>query len=416
MVYSLSGRVQVGTDVGPTDSPVAGSSTAALTIDPGVVLFGSSGADFLLVNRGSQLFVNGTADRPVVMTSRSNIEGTVGPDSIGQWGGVVILGRAPFSDCAGGGTIEGDENCTGAVEGTSNAFFGGNIPSDNSGTIRYLQVRYPGFEVTTGNELNGITMAGVGSGTTFEYVQVANSSDDGIENFGGTFNAKYIALTGNDDDSFDTDSGYRGYFQFVVITHREAGGDHVWEADSNGDENNLPRQFTRLVNFTLQANDGTSILLRGGGDYGLYNGIVVGDETDSTCIDIDGNTTVQPADTNPDDGDLQEVGPPIFESVAFDCVNTASSDDDGIDDVSYLAGDNNVLDFENTLTGDFGLVNGPNETALTAFDVTTLSDFLTAVDYVGAVEEGETPWFAGWTCDIGGAGACSARPQTRTED
>ena len=305
----------------------------------------------------------------------------------------------------------GSVDCTGAVEGTSNAFFGGNLPGDNSGTLRYLQVRYPGFEVTEGNELNGITMAGVGSGTTFEYVQVANSSDDGIENFGGTYNARYVALTGNDDDSFDTDSGYRGYFQFVVITQRDAGGDRAWEADSDGDENRLPRQFTRLVNATIQANDGNAILFRGGGDYALYNTIVVGDQDDSQCIDIDGNTTVQAADD-----DLQEAGPPIFQSVVLDCEEPFSDDDDGIDEASFFTGDNNNATFSNTLTGDFGLVNGDNESDVDAFDVTELDDFLMAVDYIGAVAQGEDPWFNGWTCDIGGVGACSARPQTQVAD
>ena len=408
VIYSFSGRVQVGDDAGPTDAPAAGARQATLTIDPGVVVFGSSGGDFLLVNRGSQLNVDGSEQRPVIMTSRDNVEGTATADSIGQWGGVVILGRAPFSDCATGGAVGGAEDCTGAVEGTSQAFFGGNVPSDNSGSIRYLQVRYPGFEVTEGNELNGITLAGVGEGTTFEYVQVHNSSDDGIEHFGGTMNARYVALTGNDDDSFDTDSGYKGFYQFVVITQRQAGGDRAWEADSSDNPNFLPRQNTRLVNATIQANDGNAILLRGGGDYSLINNVVVGDQADSQCLDIDGAQTVAAADPAAD-----EEGPPTFQSVVFDCQQPTTDDDDGIDELAvFLAGgDNNNPTFDNTLQGASNLVNGPNESAVTAFDVTTLDDFLMAVDYIGAVEQGAAPWFDTWTCGLGSNPACEAAPQ-----
>lgn len=408
VVYSLNGRVEVGTDAGGATEPRANSQQANLTIEAGVVMFGSSGADFLLINRGSQLNVQGTEDRPVIMTSRTNMTGEVDENSIGQWGGLVILGRAPISDCAGDAEQGGTATCEAFVEGVSQASYGGEVADDNSGTIQYLQVRYPGFEVTEGNELNGITMGGVGTGTTFDHIQVHNSSDDGIEHFGGTVNARYVALTGNDDDSFDTDLGYKGFYQFVVITQRELGADRLWEADSEGNENAIPRQDVRLVNATMLGQSGSNqILFRGGGDYAIYNSVLASPENEQ-CLDIDGAQTVAAA--NPD---ADEVGPPRFGSFVVDCANPFVADEDGIDNAQYFVGENVDTDFSNTLGGDSGLVNGANETAVVVTDVTSLSDFLMATDYIGAVAEGETPWFNGWTCDIGGADTCIARPQTR---
>ncbi|HYI43224.1 MAG TPA: hypothetical protein VD768_06345, partial [Sphingomicrobium sp.] len=99
-IYSLSGKVQVGDDLGANPSAPNAGQAGVLTLDAGVTLFGASGADFLLVNRGSQLIVDGNASKPVVMTSRNNVVGDVNADSIGQWGGLVLLGRAPTSTCA----------------------------------------------------------------------------------------------------------------------------------------------------------------------------------------------------------------------------------------------------------------------------------------------------------------------------
>ncbi len=203
-IYSLSGKVQVGQDQGPdANAPIAGTQRGVLTIDAGVVLFGASGADFLAVNRGSQLNTDGNANAPTIMTSRNNVIGQSGASSIGEWGGLIILGRAPIGDCADQGATGGTVQCQAPVEGTSGSIYGGAAANDSSGSIRYLEVRFSGFQVDTNNELNGITLAGVGAGTIFQYVSVHNSSDDGIEWFGGTVNADHLVLTGNDDDDLD---------------------------------------------------------------------------------------------------------------------------------------------------------------------------------------------------------------------
>ncbi|HEY8508959.1 MAG TPA: hypothetical protein VIL32_11420, partial [Steroidobacteraceae bacterium] len=168
-IYSVSGRTDVGQDQGgDITAPDITRAQGVLTFEAGVTLFGSGGLDYIVVNRGSQINVQGTASEPVIMTSRQSVEGTTGVDSIGQWGGLVILGRAPISNCPG--TVpSGDPACEAQVEGTS-AFYGGNGPADNSGSIRYLRLMHSGFQILPNNELNGITLAGVGSGTTIEYV------------------------------------------------------------------------------------------------------------------------------------------------------------------------------------------------------------------------------------------------------
>jgi hypothetical protein len=285
------------------------------------------------------------------------------------------------------------------------------LPNDSSGRLTYVQVRYPGFELSTGNELNGITVGGVGRGTVLENIQVHNSSDDGIEWFGGTVNGRYLVLTGNDDDSIDTDLGYSGSNQFVIVTQRSGGGDAVWEADSNGNEDATPRQDTRFANVTAIANGGNAILLRGGGDYQLLNWVLTTSVAGSTCLDIDGNATVQAA--NPA---LDENGPPVFKSNFFGCAAPYADDTSvtaaQIQALFEVPADNNAPTGTSTLTSVF--INGANETARTPFNASTANPsgnaFLVNTTYIGAVRDAADTWWQGWTCGLPGQPACTANP------
>lgn len=404
-IYSLSGKVQVGQDRG-ADANAPTGAAGILTIDPGAVLFGGSGADFLVVNRGSQLFANGEADRPVIMTSRNNVVGGSGANSIGEWGGLVVLGRAPIADCADQGAVGGTVQCQSPVEGTSGSVYGGASNNDNSGSMRYMEVRFSGFKVDTDNELNGITLAGIGAGTTFEYVSVHNSSDDGIEWFGGTLNSRYLVLTGNDDDNLDQDAGYVGNVQFAIVTQRSDGGDHIVEYDSPNNPNNLPRTDSRLANFTfISARPSSSFLLRGGADFVGVNGVVVNPQ--NSCLDIDNPETVQAAGAAPD-----ENGPPVFRSVVFSCQSPYTDDTDvngAAAAAVFTAGTNNNANFTSSLTGIF--VNGPNETAVTPFNAMTLAPFFMTTNYIGAVRDSNDNWWRGWACGLGmGSPSCTAIP------
>jgi hypothetical protein len=407
VIYSLSGRVNVGTDLGADPSaPTAGATAGILTIDPGTVIFGSAGADALVINRGSQLFAEGTETRPIIFTSRSNIEGAVNADSIGQWGGIVILGRAPIHTCIGAGVTGGTVGCQSAVEGLTGAFYGGATPADNSGRMRFVQVRFPGFEVSPGNELNGITLAGIGSGTTFDHIQIFNSSDDGIEWFGGRVNAKYLVLIGNDDDNLDTDLGYKGFIQYVLAVQRSTGGDRIIEAETAGFETRNPRSNVRLSNFTFISNRPSDpILLRGGTDYSLFNGVV--SNTTNPCLDIDGAQTVAAADAAVD-----ETGAPVFRSVIFGCPSAARDETDVPLALitPLITGNNNLLPpFTLTLTNIF--LPGANETAAVGFNPSTINSFFDAATYVGAFRNAADTWYTGWTCGVGpGATSCLTAP------
>lgn len=404
VIYALNGRVNVGQDQGANpDAPIAGTAAGTLTIDPGVKIFGSSGADSLVINRGSQIFAEGTPSNPIILTARANIEGTTNANSIGLWGGLVVLGRAPIHTCIGAAT-PGTADCQNNIEGLTNAFYGGSRATDNSGRLRYLQVRYPGFEVAPGNELNGITWGGVGSGTFAENVQVHNSSDDGMEWFGGRMNLRHVVVTGADDDSLDTDFGYKGFLQFVLVVQRSTGGDRIIEAETAGFEARNPRSFPRIVNFTfINRRTADPVLLRGGTDYALVNGLI--SATAAICLDIDGEQTAAAANAATD-----EQGPPVFRSVLFGCATPARDEADVPLTLitPLITGNNNVINYVPTLTDTF--LPGATETAAVATSPTSLGGPLTIANYVGAFQNAADRWFDGWTCGLPGQVSCEAVP------
>lgn len=402
LFYSIDGRTDVGTDVGG-DGAATGGQAATLSIDPGVVVVGQSQASFLVVNRGSQINAVGTSTAPIIFTSLANLEGTATDTSSNQWGGVYLLGRAPISNC-NASVPGGSAQCQQQAEGTNApALYGGANPADNSGQLRFVQIRFTGFSLAANAELQGLTTGGVGSGTRIENVHIHNSGDDGVEIFGGRHNMRNIVITGADDDVLDTDFGYKGAIQFLIGIQRPqalgVNGDTMIEADSNpevtGADDFTPRQNTLLSNFTfIQTRTGTrAIHLRGGTDYALLNGVVV---SPSACLDVDQATTVQAADPAKD-----EVGPPIIRSVLFGCTPRDDADSDNFEELAFNAAGNtnNVFPFTSTLASLF--VNGTNETAATPYNASLLNAYFTNTNYVGAVRDANDIWYRGWTCDSG---------------
>jgi hypothetical protein len=383
-IYQLTGIVEIGRDIG-ADGNRAGGDPADLTIDAGVTVFGNSGQDALQINRGSKIFANGTANNPVVFTALADVNNTAAATGRGLWGGIVILGRAPINACVGqpGGTAA----CETSVEGVPVGFFGGALPNDSSGSLRYVQVKHPGFILSANVELNGITLAGVGSGTTIDYVQVHNSSDDGIEWFGGTVNAKHLIVTGISDDGFDWASGYTGNLQYILAVQATDEGDKNIEAD------NLPQEHTKtpltapnMSNFTFVGAKGTthtsSINQRVGVGGYLVNGVVVNSRS---CLDVDDSATTA----------LQ------YRSVMFACDAAFGDDTNGQAAALFNAASNtnSTTAVASTLTATF--VNGAAENGRTAFNASTLSPFLTNTSYIGAVQNASDTWWQGWTCGLG---------------
>jgi len=396
-IYEVVGRLDVGVDIG-ADGTAATGDPATLTIESGVTVFGGSGADYIVVNRGSQIFSNGTKENPVVLTSEADVTDTQpNPENaIGEWGGLVILGRAPINRCRNAAT-PATLACDNVVEGVTNpdAVYGGAEPTDNSGSLRYTLVKHSGFEVTTGNELNGITLAGIGTGTTVDYVQVHNSSDDGIEFFGGTVNAKHLVLTGEDDDSLDTDNGYNGSLQYIIVKQRAGGGDNMVEASSVAGI--TPASNAKVSNFTFIGDAGGNAFRLNTGTIGTYVNGVVKEVTE--CFRWEGSAGNGVAG-------YQDGVDPAFDSVLFDCaggVETASSDA-GAAAASLAAGTNNSTGTASTLINTF--INGAAESAVTAFDVTGLSGDLEPVDYIGAVENATDTWWQGWSCGLEASDPC----------
>ena len=276
--WLLRGGVFVGDDVSQT----------ILTIEPGTTIYGETSTQgMLVIRRGSQIIADGTAVEPIVFTSSKE----VGSRARGDWGGLIINGRAPVNGCDTAPCESFGEGGTG--------FYGGSDESDNSGTLRYVRVQFAGRLISPDNELNGIAFQGVGSGTTVDYVQVHMNKDDGIEFFGGTVNVKHVLLTGIADDSMDWTDGWRGNAQFIVAQQYDDASDNGIEADNNAENNeSSPRSSPVLSNITLIGSPSSDasdlgLLLREGTAASIHNAVVVG--FNDACIDIDGTATFDQA-------------------------------------------------------------------------------------------------------------------------
>ncbi len=211
---------------------------ATLNIAAGTRVIGESGSvGTLIVLRDGRLNAIGTRTAPVVFTS----DQPVGSRSRGDWGGLILNGRAPVN-------IEGGEGQGEADTGV----YGGTNPNDSSGTMRYVRVEFAGVEFSPDNELNGIAFQGVGRGGFYEYIQVHMNRDDALEWFGGTADIKYAVASNAADDSFDWTFGWSGRAQFIAIHQRGDDADNGIEADNNEFNNNLlPRSNPQIYNITL---------------------------------------------------------------------------------------------------------------------------------------------------------------------
>ncbi|WP_067738574.1 hypothetical protein [Novosphingobium naphthalenivorans] len=431
VLYRLNGRVDVGCDGGftaPTTAAPFTTTTAScnskvltadtnvtLTIDPGVIVYGENGSEpaWLAVNRGNKISATGTAAQPIVFTSVQNVQGSNDDSSQGQWGGVVLLGRGMVTDCNYGSTAAG--TCERDTEGSVNkAVFGGSDNSYNAGTMKYVQIRYSGYVLSNGKELQSLTAEGVGSATTLDYFQSVNSSDDGAEFFGGKVQFKHYIAVNADDDSLDTDTGLQGFFQYVLLLQRDGGGDALMEIDSNGAETDTPRQVLTVANFTgvqpsvssnNESNDQASVMIRGNSDVTYVNGII--NTPNNECIRMNGSGTV-PATLKAYSTVLSCNATKFLNTGTYASATPAAD--------AFAAGTNNNTAFTSTLTSTF--VNGTNESGVTAYaDIKTISTYFDTVTYIGAVSGASDTWYTGWTCDnttadFGSGESCTALPVT----
>ena len=225
-----------------------------LTIEPGTVIRAKTGqgenASALIVARGAKIIAEGTREKPIIFTVEGDdLDGSVPIESRGLWGGVIILGNAQLNSEFNESKIEG------IPLSESRGIYGGSINNDNSGIIKYVSIRHGGTNIGEDNEINGLTLGGVGSGTTIEYIEVISNKDDGFEFFGGTVNCKYLASAFCGDDAFDFDEGYRGKGQFWLAIQAPSLGNNLAEHDGGIDpEYGEPYCIPDIYNATYIGN------------------------------------------------------------------------------------------------------------------------------------------------------------------
>ncbi len=225
-VYYLSGKVIV-------------KGGAQLTIQPGTIIKGKEGngttASALIITRGCKIIAEGTADKPIIFTSE--LDNITKGQKIGtnltktdnqKWGGLIILGNAPIS--ATNGNTE--SSIEGIPAGDGSALYGGNNATDNSGVLNFVSIRHGGAAIAEGNEINALTLGGVGSGTRIENIEIYATLDDGVEFFGGTVNTKNLLVYYQGDDGIDIDQNYSGTVEdFMVVQGNGIATDKGLEID-----------------------------------------------------------------------------------------------------------------------------------------------------------------------------------------
>ena len=285
---------------------------------------------------------------------------------------------------------------------------GGESPTDSSGSLKYLRVQYAGYEVFPGNELNGITFGGVGSGTSVDYVQVHNNADDCVEFFGGTVDVKHLICTGADDDNLDIDWGYTGRIQYVIVQQSNDKGDHIVESDNVNSDSAVgylsePRSNPIVSNFTFISKGHDEIFKLKEGVSGQYfNGIAVVNNSvtgkETNCIETTFNETVK-------DGAIT----PVFSmnSVALDCSGFIKTDGNATTaevEAIVRAGSSNLYG-SNSGGGSYvntviGVVNGSAENSATVTSIPSIYNadgFFETTSYIGAVSGATDDWYKNWT-------------------
>lgn len=252
-----------------------------LTIEPGTVVRFAAGegenASALIVSRGGKIMAEGTADEPIIFTAESDdLILSVEKEKRGLWGGLMILGNAPINVKGGESTIEG------IPFSEPRGVFGGPDENDDSGVLKYVSIRHGGTNIGDGNEINGLTLGGVGSKTIVDYVEIISNEDDGVEIFGGTVNLKHMAVSGCGDDAFDYDLGWNGKGQFLLAVQNDNLGDQIIEAGGGTDPViGTPNSLPNIFNITLVGNgnngDGGCVKFFNYAGGNISNSVIVND-------------------------------------------------------------------------------------------------------------------------------------------
>ncbi len=392
-----------------------------LFADPGIA--NSEGGAYLRITRGSTININGTQQRPVIMSAARLENGQlVEPANfteIGQWGGLVLNGYAPTNAQGEDGGAVPNEAISEAAPSQQSNYFGGGDTEDSSGEIHYLVIGETGVTIRPDSEVQGITMEGVGAGTEIDHVQVFGSGDDGIEFFGGTVTLQYVLLNGAEDDTLDMDLGFQGTVKNVIGIQGTQRGNRTIEADGNGNGFDFePKTTPNIANALLlgagDQQDGSAGMLAREGFGGDLENTVVTDLASVTNRDNGAYSQGCFINTDEVDPDLQAAG------LAFFCTNDADGGVPGQADVDpnlYPTWYNGMFQQDSgsgDTMGDFRGMEDPDISVdATSFIVTTTvepvtdgtNDGIQADAYMGAVDpetaDGEE-WFRGWIVSVAG--------------
>ncbi len=273
-----------------------------LTIEPGVVIRATTGSDvYVAIQQGATINAEGTASNPIVFTPNS---ATPNP---GDWGGLIVLGRAPINSVVGG-----EATSTSEIGGLP---YGGSIADDNSGILRYVRIEFSGGAADAASENNGFSFYGVGSGTTIDYIQAFEGADDGVEFFGGTVNASHISVVGAQDDSVDWTEGFSGTLTDVYIEHRQSHDKGIegdgFNTDIGNNSNPIFWSSPSITNLTINglgsSNGNEAIRLRAGTRATFNNVWIRGFEEGYDLDDEETGTGVIAGDTNVTDISFDDV-------------------------------------------------------------------------------------------------------------
>jgi|694.fasta_scaffold46347_3 hypothetical protein len=346
---------------------------ASITFEAGTIVrsdITEKGA--LIIERGAKIYSNGTVANPVVFTSGK----AAGSRTPGDWGGIVLLGKATTNR-----TTEP------TIEGGIGRPYGGTDDNDNSGSITYTRIEYAGIAAQPGSEINGLTLGAVGRGTTLDHIQVVYANDDAFEFFGGTVNAKYLIAYATADDDYDFDFGYRGHIQYAISYRDPAfvdGGDagNGVESDNDG-SSSTANPYTKpvLSNFTFIGPNGASNTAanhnygnrwRRNTRFEIYNSILLGYAKAGFCVD--GQLTAEAYNNGESQFKNNIVNAVIKPFLSRD--NTVFTDST-LQVKALLDGNTVFANSADIKLGNISNLNAPN------FMPTTTSPALTGASFVG---------------------------------
>ncbi|HEY1024368.1 MAG TPA: hypothetical protein VGE26_04340 [Sphingobacteriaceae bacterium] len=375
------------------------TSGATLTVEPGTTIksdIGDKGA--LIVERGGKLIANGTADAPIVFTSGQ----PAGSRQPGDWGGIILLGKAP-TNRATEPTIEGGVGRT----------YGGTDPNDNSGSLKFVRIEYAGIAAQPDSEINGLTLGAVGAGTTLENIMVSYGNDDAFEFFGGTVNARNLIAFANKDDDFDFDYGYTGSIQFAVSLRKPNSNDsdagNGIEADNDGSGTSAT-PYTRpvLSNFTFigpnnaagtDPNQNFNNRWRRAVRFVVRNSILMGGQKGGFSIESNSSYNDYMAGLSEFKNNLvhavaapYKIGSDVTVVGASAAAVQAKAEADGGKTITNAADIKLTSPFFSTTPN---LLPASGSPAAGGANFTGMSSFFTQVNHIGAF--GTTNWAAGWT-------------------